>query len=658
MSTIPNFATSPGSEFVSQPVFDMVEGHLNIPESSCNTEFPAAPEIPVANFDSVIGIQLPNKAPFTPHTIPTDGAINATPISPSYSEAYADIATISLVGIANSLYGDYTLPASLPEDAAGAPNLNYPEAPFETVPEDAGLNDALTAPTIVIGTVPSFYDIPEISYDLQTIEPLAYEVPETPTLPDMELLGDPGPVDHTFSPELLAAIDKALGGDEVISQQAQNILMARMQRELDDLAEESERDAFTASAEAGFSQTNGPLVSILSKIAKDASYKDRVVHENMRSEVYGRALKQVTEAIKSSLVLEAANLSMHLSYAAKLVEVLKFNVAIQAQYVDLLIEMFNQQLGAVKSVVSAYEAYVQAVLADYKAQSASIRREEAVLETNNAKVTVMGAQTKTLESQADVYSLDVTRSTQELEEFNTYVQGVLKNVNIARTNIDAFKDAIKQYSSATDSDKYTIEGYASQVRATGSATGVYEANWDAFSVAYGAASANSDAIRSWYTSSNQALTAEIGTFSTAASSQREYTQTLIQWLQANSAMFGNYASASAAEASYTKTYNAHSTSYQEAQSAIDLATEDAKVRVQALTAQAAALQASIDVGLTAAEATTAAGCAQAAYSVRSISANLRATTGMSDTGSNKISTSTSDSTTRAYAYNKTRSIEA
>ena len=656
--TIPTFSTGSGSEFVSAPIFRMVDDHLNIPESSCQNEFPEAPEVPVALFNSVLDIGLPNKAPFTPHTIPTDALINASPLSPSYSEAYADIATISLVGITNSLYGDYILPGTLPSSTAGDPNLNYPDAGYATVPTDAGLDPSLSAPDIVIGTTPSFYDIPEITYDLQDIEPLNYGIPEIPTLPDMEMMADPGPVEHTFSPELLAAIDKALSGDEVISQQAQKILMDRAKRELDDLAEMSEREAFIASAEKGFSETNGPLVDILSKIAKDASYKDRVIHENMRSATYSRALKQVEEAIKSSLVLEAANLSMHLSYAAKLVEVLKFNVAIQAEYVDLLIQMFNYQLDAVKGVVGAYEAYVQAVLADYKAQGAVIKAEQAVLDTNSAKVTVMGAQTDTLGAQADVYSLDVSRSTQELEEFSIYVQGVLKNVDIARVNIDAFKDAIKQYSAATETDKATIEGYASQVRATGSATGVYEANWDAFSIAHSAAGANSDAIRSWYTSSNQALTAEIGTFSTAASTQREYTNTLVNWLQANSAMFGNYASAATAESNYTKAYNAHSVSYEEARSSIDLATEDAQVRMQALTAQAAALQASIDVGLTAAEATSAAGCAQAAYSVRSISANLRATAGMGDSGSNKISASASDTVARAYAYNKTRSIEA
>jgi hypothetical protein len=235
---------------------------------------------------------------------------------------------------------------------------------------------------------------------------------------------------------------------------------------------------------------------------------------------------------------------------------------------------------------------------------------------------------------------------------------VLKNVDIARTNIEAFKSAIRQYSAATDADRAVIEGYASQVRATGSATGIYEANWDAFEVAQSAAGANSDAIRSWYSSSTQSLTAEIACFSAAANSQREYTSALIDWVRANSSMLTDYGSAVGAEIDYVKTYNDHSLSHTEATASLDLAIEDAQVRVQALTAQAAALQASVDVGLTAAEATSAAGCAQAAYSVRSISANLRADASMSDTGSSRIASSTSDSVSRSYAYNKTRSIEA
>ena len=647
-----------GQSAVAGPIFDMVNAHLNVPDVTCTGEFPDAPEVPVADFSSVIGITLPTKAPFTPHPIPTDGVITAEPAAPSYSEAYADIATISLIGVNNSIYGEYVLPTTLPDDAAGAPDLGYPEAGFEPVPSDAGLDDTLTAPVLTVGTTPAFYDIPAVTYDLQSIDVLDVTVPVPPTLPDIDLMPDPGPLDYTFSPELLAAIDKTLGGNEVISQEAQRILMERAAREIDDVSEEAERGAFNASAEAGFSETSGPLVAILSGIAKDASYKDRAVHEVMRTETYKRALDQVVEAVKASLVLEAANLSIHLSYAAKLVEVLKFNVAIQEEYVNLLITLFNTQMGAVRNIVSAYDAYVQAKLADYKAQGAVIQAQDAILDTNSAKLSVMDAQTKTVEAQAQVYSLDVTLATQELEEFSIYVSGIIKNVNIARTNIEAYKSAIKQYSLATDSDTAMIEGYAAQVRATGSATGVYEANWDSFAAAYSASGANSDALRSWYGSSNQSLTAEIGTFTTAASEQRRYTQTLTDWIQANDGMMTDYASGVNAEISYIKTYNSHSISYEEARSAIDLATEDASVRMQGLAAQAEALQASIDVGLTAAEATSAAGCAQAAYSVRSISANLRATAGMSDTGSTKITSTLSDAVTRSYAYNKTRNIEA
>jgi hypothetical protein len=643
---------------VAGPIFDMVNAHLNIPEVDCTGDFPAAPEVPVANFSSVIGITLPPAAPFTPHPIPTDGTISASPVSPTYSEAYADIATISLVGVNNALYSDYVLPDSLPTAAASAPNLAYPEAGFGEAPSDAGLDDTLTAPVITVGTTPEFYDIPSVDYDMQDIEKFEVEIPVPPSLPDVVLMSDPAPLDFTFSPELLAAIDKAIDGDEVITQEAQRILMERASRELDDATQEAERGAFIKSAEAGFSETNGPLVEILSKIAKDSSYKDRAVYEVMRTEAYTRALGQVTEAIKSGLVLEAANLSIHLSYAGQLIEVLKFNVAIQGEYVNLLISMFNSQLTAARGVVSAYEAYVQTLLADYKAQGAVITAQGAILDTNSAKLSVMDGQTKTVDAQAQVYSLEIERRTHELAEFSNYVDGVIKNVNIARTNIEAYKSAIKQYSLATESDKATIEGYAAQVRATGSATGVYEANWDSFSAAYSASGANSDAVRNWYTSSNQSLTAEIGSFSTAAAEQRRYTQTLADWVTANDSMSSDYASGVNAEIGYIKDFNNHSISLTEAGSAIDLATEDASVRMQALTAQAEALQSSIDVGLTAAEATSAAGCAQAAYSVRSISANLRATAGMSDAGTTRIAASTTDSVNRSYAYNKTRSIEA
>lgn len=645
---------------VSDAIFDLVKDYLTVPiaeGATCDNTFPAAPDVPVAGFSEVLGISIPATEDYIIHPVSTDGTNVATPVAPGYSATHADIATIALSAIAGATYGAYTLPATLPDDDAGIPDTNYPEAAMAAIERYAGLDDTLTAPSVSVGTTPTFLDIPSLDYDLSTIDMLDETIPAAPDLPDIDLVSNPDKLVLSITPALDDAIDKGLEGTQVLSHEAQRIMIDRASRPLDKKYQDATRAAFDASAARGFAETNGPLVEVLTDLAYEASYADREPFEAMRSETYQRGLKQLTAAVKSALKLEAANVAVHLEYAEKLVEVLRFNVAQQLAHANLLVTMFNEYLKVVKIIIAAYEDYVSTKLAEYQAATEVIDSETAVLDTNAAKVSVYEAQAGTVDTQAKIYTLETEQGTHPIEEFKNYVSGILKNVNIARTNIEAYQQATRAFAKAIDGQRARISGYAEQVRATGSATGVYEANWDVYSAAEGAVAASHDARRSWYGSSLQALSKEIQTFSTAAGSQRTYLRSLTDMAQANSSLYGQYASAVGAVLGYEKTYNRHSVALQEAASNIELATEDATVRMDALEAQATAVQESINIGLQAAKATTAAGCAQAAYSMRSISAGMRAGASMSDAGSDSNSWSKNESIQRSYDYRKTRSID-
>jgi len=642
---------------VSAQIFDMVKDYLDDAANaanSCNGVEVESPKIPISEFSSSIGVALPDPVARAAHTVPTDGVIDTQVSSPAYDGTYEDIATIALRDIGAALYGDYILPTGLPTHNVGAPDVGYPEAPYLPVGSDAGLS-VLDTPVITVGTVPAFLDVPTLTYELTDIDTMQGPAPVPPTLPELQLLEQPDKFNMQISQGLLDAIGRGLSGVEVVGFPEQQVMLDRASRGADHEYDKAERGVFDKFAAAGFNNATGPLVSALSDLAYEASFKDREQYEKARGELHQRALKHVTEAVKSALVLEATNGAVHLNYASKLVQTLKFNVAMQIEYANLLVSVFNEQLKGVRALVGAYQTYAGAVIAEYNAYTRAIVSQNAVLDTNSAKVTAYGAQAGTIGVQADVYSTEIEHLTQPLTEYQIYVQGILKNVDLAKVNIESFSQAVRAYGQAIDADTAMIDGYAAQVQATGSATGVYEANYDAYSATLSAKRGSNEARQSWYSSSLQALSGEIAEFQTASQSQRVYLRALTDWTQANATMHNQYASGIAAESGYVGAFNRHSISLTESQSNIDLAAEDARVRMAALEAQAIALQESIDIGLTAANATTAAGCAQAAYSVRSISAGMRATAGMVDSGSASASNTISTSTNRSYAYRKTRS---
>jgi hypothetical protein len=643
-------------------IFDLTKAHIAAFDLSATTTcadyFPDEYTVATAEFGGLIDVALPEEAAYVAHSIPTSSAaISADVQAPVYTGSYEDITAIALSDITAAIQGAYYLPDTLPDDIVDAPNLGYPVAGFLSILDSAGLVTHDT-PTVTVGHTPSFEDIPSISYDLSEISPFEEVIPSIPDLPEDVTVSSPEKLSRTVTPALLAAIDEGLAGNVALPLEAQEIIIARAKRLTDVKTDRAERQLFSEAAAAGAVDAPGGLIGRLSDLLHDASFEDRKVFEAMRDEVYKRAHDRMVAAVKSAMVLEKANLGIHLSYAAKLVETLQFNVAARVQYANLLIAMFNESLKAVRTIVSAYDQYASTVVAEYEAKSSIVERENAVLETNAAKLTVQEAQQSTISVQADLYGTAIKQNILPLKEFQLYVSGILKNVDIVRTNLSAFREANKVYEEAITADVGRIEGYASQVRATGSATGVYDANWDAYRVAQSAEEASNVAQRSWYSSSLQALSAEISEFQAAAQAQRTYTSTLVEWARANASMHTQYGSALATEVSYTDKFNSHLVALQQSASNIELAAEDVSVRVEALEAQSAALQASINIGLEAAKATTASGCAQAAYGVRSISAGMRASAGMSDAGSATSTVRSTTSTRRAYTYNKTRELSA
>lgn len=550
-------------------------------------------------------------------------------------------------------YSTYSEPPPLPEYTAGRPNLNYPEAGFITVDDSAGLR-TINTPNIQVGATPAFLDIAPLNYDLSDVEVMQVDEPDLPDLPDLELLSSPQRLAHTIDEDVVDALIDGMEGEPVLSTHEQGLIRKQPQTLKDIEFDRAERALVDQTAAAGFASFTGPLIHRISFLVQDYSYQDRGLFEAARDEAHKRALQHVTTSVKNAIRLELANAAMHFEYAARIAETLKINVAMQVEYANILVGLFNEQLKVLRAKIAAYNEYVTTAVSKYEAEIRAELSKRAILDTNEGKLRVYGAQIETLQQQARAYGIEVEHDTQPIEEYRTYIQGLLKNVEIVRTNIGAMQEALRVYGEAVDSDRAKLAAYSAQIRATGSATDVYSANWRTFSEYVQAYSAQSSAARTWAESNLQNIRSVVSLYEAQANTHRQYEQEREQQVQRIGSLKDSYVQAIGA-------YVEEVTRHNRAESALDGADDEAALlaaensaRSQLLEARRVAAQARIDLGLATAQATSKAASAQAAQSILSYTASYGGSASASGSATETDSVNFSDSASRTYRFTTTR----
>jgi hypothetical protein len=614
--------------------------------SSYGDYAPESITLPAVEFTGVISGEVPDSPTYTADVPPTAN-ITGSLDRALYTAASSVIGSLEVGNLPLTL--GYQTPATvepLPDIPLPSWVGNSPEAGFVTVDTSAGLTD-VAAPIVVVGVPPDLLPIPELSFEAYGIGMLDITVPTPGVVPDVDELGNPDKLVVQLDPALLTAINTTLGGQDIMPIQDQLYKMATHDRRHEMI--HAERTLFVDSAARGFGDTNGPLAERIGDMMYTAAKQDGDDYEKGRDFIYKQAAAKLVTAVQQSIALETANFAVHLSYASKLVEVFQFNIELHKGLFNVIISMYETQVQAINAVIQAYNSYVNASIAENRAEIAEISAAQAVLRTNQATVQMYDAQGKTASVRADIYSTDVEQQTLTIEEFGTYIDGLLTNVELQKLNITAYKDSLRAYSDSVKVDRRKIDAYGAEVRATGSVVDVYKENWDLYSTANTALSGQNSSVGNFNRSSMQSLTAEIGVFRNAAEQQRSYLRGVSRWLTENGGIVREYTRAVRQVVSFVQDKNAAIIGLDEANIRIDLAAADFASTESALDAQRAAAQATIDAGLLASEATLYAGQAQAAYSIRSISASLGSTASDGDTKSFTSSATEGQQYTRSYS---------
>jgi hypothetical protein len=607
---------------------------------------PASITLPAVDFTATITGEVP-VAPTYSVSAPPTANITGDLDRALYTAASSVIGAMSIDNLPSIL--NYESPAA----AEPLPNLplpdwvgDAPETGFITVEDSAGLSD-IDAPVVAVGIPPDMLPIPELSFDAYGIDKLDVTMPVPGVVPDISELANPDQLVVQLDPALLDAITTALSGQDIMPIQDQLYRLATHDRRYEVI--HAERTLFVDSASRGFGDSNGPLAERIADMLYEAAKQDGGDYEKGRDSLYEQAKLKLVEALQQSIALETANFAVYLSYASKLVEVFQINIELHKTLFSIVIDMYETQIKAVNSVIQAYNTYVGATIVEQRAEVAEIKAAQAVLTTNQARVQMYASQGKTAGVRADIYSTDVDQQTLSIDEFGTYISGLLMNVDIQKQNIVAYKDSLSAYSDSVKVDRRKIDAYGAEVRTTGSVVDVYKENWDLYSAAQTALSKQNSSVGNFNRSSLQALTAEIGVFRNAAEQQKSYLRGVSRWLTENSGIVRDYTSAVRQVVSFVRDKNASIVGLEEASVRIGLADADMASTQSALDAQRAAAQATIDAGLLASEATLYAGQAQAAYSVRSISAALGSTSSDGDTRSFTSSATEGQQYTRSYS---------
>lgn len=577
--------------------------------------------------------------------MPASSSVAVNPSTAAYAATLSAITWANPTAAIAPTYSEAVTPGSLPaHELPAVPQMvQLAQLPTE---RHAGLT-TYAKPAITIGDRPRLLDVSLAAFDVTTLEPLAVDLPSlNPQDLDAGELDTPTVLAYTDDATLIARIQRTLAGSDVLTAAEQELLFDALMLEQARVDMLAVRKVMSDAAARGFSMPTGLVTGAVADIAYDSRRRKQDVAMQVRDETYERAKTLLLDALAKAISIETKHFALHMAYAGKLVETLRFNIRLKAELFNRVVQLFNDKVQLVRTVVAAYRDYVAALEAQDDAIVAQIRGRMAQATTYRADVEMYSAQTGTLKTFAEVEALGVEAQTQLLQEYEAYLVGVRANVDVVKRNIEAYRTAIGTMREVSDAESAKFAAYAEQVSAFASVEDVYAANVNAYAGFWRAENARTSAFSSYVDDSVRALSAESRTFSEYASAQRSYVTALGAKVEAELDNVRTWATANKSRGAFLSAYNRAQAEVTAAENAQNLANSSIRMLGSALDAQAHAESERIRASLTAAQLTAEAGMEQAKLAVRSVSVSVR---GSAD-GDERDRTSTRNQTQNRTSY--------
>ncbi len=594
---------------------------VSIPTSGLDPTIPAG--FAAGNGFSAPVVTVPSDPSVTPDPVDqnlvSEGSggkpvtLPGAPVQAVYDAVTATLA-ISLPTVPQPVYNYGSGPDTLPTPKAEHPPLDYPQAPFETVETSAGL-EGVDVPQIEAGERPTLDAIDQTPFTPTTLAPYTSTIP-TADIPADYRLPQPDRLAYDALAGFMAVV-RRVGDDGGLDLLHQDGLYDGALGDAWRAAIREARAARDEGADRGFPLASGPVTA---KMA-DALYKAYVAGDEANFKtadmVHAKVANAQTTAMDSGITLEKKNFELLTTYAAQLLQVQRFNVRMATAVFDATVAVFNHAVDGINALILAYQDYASAVRKQNQAVSSQADRAQAQADTNQADADAYDAQMGTIQTAYRANTLRAKAAAHPIREFQEYITGLLANVAIARTNIDAFRDATTAFSRSTESDIAALNAYVTGVDAWATGVDSVEANTRLLDEFYRTVNEKQATYGSYLTDYNRSLGDSIRLYNTYAQAQRTFLQAESDKLEAYARVLTDHNAGIEAVTRYLTAWNTANASSVAAANQYGLVTADQSTRESALDAERAAIQARLDAGRLAAQATTAAGIAQAAYGVTS-----------------------------------------
>jgi hypothetical protein len=542
--------------------------------------------------------------------------IESEPVGVFYRALYRDL-SYSDLSASTPTYGAYVDSPTMPSATIESAPTAYPTFGYLPQVESAGFGEA-SAPSIEILQRLKLTPIELIEYEPDTVEQLNvvfpdYEPYDPATIPSLETRTYTGLGSVTGELRTLIATNWVFDSDRVY----------------DDLDKYSQRKELFGtqkiladSAARGFPALSGPAVGAVSELLNEIRVERREVSDKARDESYERTKATVVEALAQAVAVGTKHSGFLMAHAAKTIEAVRLNVQMAQEVFNSAVEAYNTRSKVIRTLVSAYREYVQAVLKQDEAVVARIAAERAKLDTYKADVDMFRSQVDLYRAATQVNALSIEQQALVLGEFEITVEGHRQNAQIAKTNLESYRQAVGTLSVKTETDLARVRGYADAVEAEASKLGVMQANFDAYASFYRTEGSRGQSYTQYVDASLAAFNAEVSSYKEYGQAQRDYLRAKAAEVEANKGQAISFLKVVDTALRHNEARNRAAVEVASAQNTLALAVADHETRVNALNAQAFAEQTRIDFGLKGAEVAARAGIAQAAYSTTSVSARL------------------------------------
>lgn len=528
------------------------------------------------------------------------------------------------------------------------PPVDYPVEDFISLPPEPDIT-AGDLPGISLGERPSLERPLRREYVPVELEPFEIDASDLDDfeLPDVEGMGWPERVEYDGDEMFRNKVKEFLNGDGAISEWINGVVQStltqadtpRLRREASQKLEQVFREAAARNLPLASGAVDAQAIEIMDAeldTTFDAAHK-------VQNEVYEATMNTIVTAVSSSIQIERYHFRLYLGYVKRHLQAYKLNSLLAQTIYNVLAELYNNMRTVVLEEIDAYSQYLSTQDRQIQTQALEIDTIKARSDTLISEVGLFSTDANTLNLIAKERQLGVQQQLFPVEEYEIMLQGAAANLDVVRTNVAAFKQAVQNYAQSGDFYSEQIAGYEAAIGAESSKVAVDEANIRNYIRLWDAERERVSGYEQYVRQVMSPFEAEVGRFRESVSREQQYLSAVAQAMTQSLSKADVYSGVVRQQGRVYEAFNSAGVQFAAGHDRADISQANLDMLQQALIASGQVAQARVDAATSGIYARAGGALAQAASSIYSVSLSSMGTASISADGSESYSDSSSTS---------------